>query len=452
MRGLTGVLVDLEEEVLGVPEAVGGSAGGLDHVVGALELAGGQAEDDGVDDALEVPLDGVGEGERLGDAAAAGEAQPGLEALAQGQRVPGVRGCEGAPELVDEQVAPVQVAVLLQQPFEPQPAVLAPEPGVPRERAGEDPAPEQQVLPVGLPVPLQDGLRPGEDDEAAALVQPVAGLVAALQQLPLAAPAQPADHAVVAELDQVEEVVADPHVRAEGAERAVVGGVHVHGHRLHAGHPVLPHVADEPLHRAHVLALAAPQHVPALQVEEHRRVAVPPVQQELVHGKVPAAVRPLVLEAPLQPPLVDVLDDRRMHVVLPRHLLERVPARKVQPDQPLQAPGDPVPLRQEAGPLALHMPAAPAPAPGHPRLQQVDAPQHRHPLDVDGVPVVPVHPPPAFRADPRQRRVQHPLGHGHLFPAPARAQMRLDGHVEACQPEACHDNVAHGNVCLSLLV
>ena len=33
---------------------------------------------------------------------------------------------------------------------------------------------------------------------------------------------------------------------------------------------------------------------------------------------------------------------------------------------------------------------------------------------------------PAFRADPRQRRVQHPIGHGHLLPAPARAQMRLE--------------------------
>ncbi len=63
MRGLAGVLVDSGEEVLGVPETVGASACGLDHVVGALE----------------VPLDGVGEGERLGDAAVAGEAQPGLE-------------------------------------------------------------------------------------------------------------------------------------------------------------------------------------------------------------------------------------------------------------------------------------------------------------------------------------------------------------------------------------
>ena len=179
MSWLAGVLVDLVEEVLGVPETVGASACGLDHVVGALEPSGGQAQDDGVDDALEVSLDGVCEGERLGDAAVAGEAQPGLEAFAQQLRVPGVPGGEGTPELVDEQVAPVQGAVLLQQPLQTQASVLAPEPGVPGDRAGEDPAPERQVLLVGLPVPLADSPRPGEDDETAALVQPVAGLVAA---------------------------------------------------------------------------------------------------------------------------------------------------------------------------------------------------------------------------------------------------------------------------------
>ncbi|MCI6672753.1 MAG: type II toxin-antitoxin system HicB family antitoxin [Spirochaetaceae bacterium] len=57
---------------------------------------------------------------------------------------------------VDEQVAPVQGAVLLQQPLQTQASVLAPEPGVPGDWAGEDPAPEQQVLLVGLPVPLPD--------------------------------------------------------------------------------------------------------------------------------------------------------------------------------------------------------------------------------------------------------------------------------------------------------
>ena len=47
MSWLAGVLVDLVEEVLGVPETVGASACGLDHVVGALEPSGGQAQDDG---------------------------------------------------------------------------------------------------------------------------------------------------------------------------------------------------------------------------------------------------------------------------------------------------------------------------------------------------------------------------------------------------------------------
>ena len=85
-----------------------------------------------------------------------------------------------------------------------------------------------------------------------------------------------------------------------------------------------------------------------------------------------------------------------------------------------------VPLRHKAGLLALHVPALPATAPGHPYPQQVDAPQHRHPLDAHCMPV--------------------------LLAAPALAQMRLDGHVEACQPEACHDTVAHRECRLSLLV
>ena len=85
-----------------------------------------------------------------------------------------------------------------------------------------------------------------------------------------------------------------------------------------------------------------------------------------------------------------------------------------------------VSLRHKAGLLALHVPALPATAPGHPYPQQVDAPQHRHPLDAHCMPV--------------------------LLAAPALAQMRLDGHVEACQPEACHDTVAHRECRLSLLV
>ena len=40
-------------------------------------------------------------------------------------------------------------------------------------------------------------------------------------------------------------------------------------------------------------------------------------------------------------------------------------------EAPLQTPRDPVPLRHKAGLLALHVPTLPATAPGHPHPQHV---------------------------------------------------------------------------------
>jgi len=122
----------------------------------------------------------------------------------------------------------------------------------------------------------------------------------------------------------MEEVVDDLHMGSPLAEGAVVLGVHVHRNGLHATHPTLAHGLDEMQHLFLLLALLTEQHIPTLNINDHRRVPVAPVQQELIDGDVGAVPlgRPF-REQGFQPALVDLFHDRRMDVQQARDLAER---------------------------------------------------------------------------------------------------------------------------------
>ena len=95
--------------------------------------------------------------------------------------------------------------------------------------------------------------------------------------------------------------------------------VHVAGHGLDPAHPFVAGQVEEPLERREPFAARQPEHVPALQVEDHGRVPVPVVQLELVHpeqtracggrGGLPPAVGRGPRVQARQPLPVDLPDD-----------------------------------------------------------------------------------------------------------------------------------------------
>ena len=95
--------------------------------------------------------------------------------------------------------------------------------------------------------------------------------------------------------------------------------VHVAGHGLDPAHPFVAGQVEEPLERRAPFAARQPEHVPALQVEDHGRVPVPVVQLELVHpeqtracggrGELPPAVGRGPRVQARQPLPVDLPDD-----------------------------------------------------------------------------------------------------------------------------------------------
>ena len=82
---------------------------------------------------------------------------------------------------------------------------------------------------------------------------------------------------------------------------------HVHGHRLDLG-PAGPQPLPERLQRIGPLAIADEDHRPALQVHDHRQVAVPLGDGDLVDGDGPEVLELGLGEAPRQVALLDVLD------------------------------------------------------------------------------------------------------------------------------------------------
>ena len=128
-----------------------------------------------------------------------------------------------------------------------------------------------------------------------------------------------ADHVLVEVPDQVEAVEHDRDVGVTLPEGPLVVAVHVAGHGLDPAHPFVADQVEEPLERREPFAARQPEHVPALQVEDHGRVPVPVVQLELVHpeqtracggrGGLPPAVGRGPRVQARQPLPVDLPDD-----------------------------------------------------------------------------------------------------------------------------------------------
>ena len=117
----------------------------------------------------------------------------------------------------------------------------------------------------------------------------------------------------------MEAVEHDRDVGVTLPEGPLAVAVHVAGHGLDPAHPFVAGQVEEPLERRAPFAARQPEHVPALQVEDHGRVPVPVVQLELVHpeqtracggrGGLPPAVGRGPRVQARQPLPVDLPDD-----------------------------------------------------------------------------------------------------------------------------------------------
>ena len=88
---------------------------------------------------------------------------------------------------------------------------------------------------------------------------------------------------LVEELDHMEAVEDDLRLGQVVGTASLVGRRHVHGHRLDLG-PAGPQPLPERLQRVGPLAVADEDHRAALQVHDHRQVAVPLGHGDLVDG------------------------------------------------------------------------------------------------------------------------------------------------------------------------
>ena len=276
-------LHDLEKEVLGILEAVGLAPDGLDEIVGSLQFARTDRMVGMVEDALQMGIDRGGEPDDLGDLALPCQSHPLLHAVLQ---IASVRLGERQLELLQQDVGDGEIGVLGKQVV--QPLLLARTHDASSRRQRESLLKEVFLqLPVVLArlcvLLLERGAacRQHEPHVLEQLVLPPAVLL--LQFVLLAAPHQ-GDHRIVVELHDMEQVEHDLHMGSPLAECAVVLGVHVHRNGLHPAHPTLAHGLDEMQDLFLLLALLAEQHIPTFDIDDHRRVPVPPVQQELVDG------------------------------------------------------------------------------------------------------------------------------------------------------------------------
>ena len=172
----------------------------------------------------------------------------------------------------------------------------------------------------GLPaLPLFACGARGHEQVFRALEPSGALLVAGFHQFAPEVLAHLADHVLVEVPDQVEAVEHDRDVGVTLPEGPLVVAVHVAGHGLDPAHPFVAGQVEEPLERRAPFAARQPEHVPALQVEDHGRVPVPVVQLELVHpeqtracggrGGLPPAVGRGPRVQARQPLPVDLPDD-----------------------------------------------------------------------------------------------------------------------------------------------